>query len=273
MEAMRSLQLQQYHNLFLSQNKRADGRGFEDFREIEVELNTIETADGSCAVRFGNTCVICGVSAMIVKPSPAEPDKGLIEIVCKLPPNALHDFKWSRDAFADQEVILSSKLKEIVSSSNSLDLKQLNIEEGNHVWSLSLEIIVLDYDGNILDTCLTAVLGCLACTSLPVVEVGEETDNPLTQFVFKKERIPLVLKSFPFSTTFAVFGEDVVVSDPTAEEESLSGSSVSLVISYPDQLIVSIIKDGGNVIGDDMLLSKVVFAQNRTRILQEKMTK
>lgn len=35
-----------------------------DFRDASLNLNTIHTADGSAAVKIGNTAVICGIKAV-----------------------------------------------------------------------------------------------------------------------------------------------------------------------------------------------------------------
>lgn len=45
-------------------NKRNDGRQLMDFRDASLNLNTIHTADGSAAVKLGNTAVICGIKAV-----------------------------------------------------------------------------------------------------------------------------------------------------------------------------------------------------------------
>lgn len=270
MEALRSLQLQQFHQLFLSQGKRSDGRTFNSFRATEVKMNPIESADGSCCVRLGNTSIICGVRARIEEPKPSDPSKGTLDITCKLPPNSLHSFKWSRDAHADQETMMSSRLKEILWSSSCLDMSQLVIQDGKAVWSLDIEVIVLDFDGNILDTALTALIGCLASTSLPGVEKKDDSDgNPVNEYVFSEDKIPLKLDSFPFSSSFALFEgpDDMMLTDATSEEEILSSSSLSIIISHPSSKIVSICKDGGAVVSDETLLNRVSVAQERSGLL------
>lgn len=270
MEALRCLQLQQFHSIFLDQKKRSDGRSFNEFRPIDVTAKPVDSADGSFSLRLGNTCVLTGVKGKIEEPNPSDPAKGMIEVTCKLPPNALHDFKWSRDSSADQEIVLSSRLKDILTSSGCLDLSQLVIQEEKHVWSLEVEVIVLDFDGNIFDSCLACIIGCLAFTSLPKVEVGQETDNPVDQFIFKEERIPLKLKSFPFSTTIAIFEGGILLVDPTVEEESLSRSSLEIVVSHPDHLVVSLSQYGEHTIPDDKMLDKIDVAFERSLFLYNK---
>ena len=46
---------------FLDNAIRPDGRSFDSFREISVGVSTIETAQGSAIVRYGNSTIIAGV--------------------------------------------------------------------------------------------------------------------------------------------------------------------------------------------------------------------
>ena len=107
-QVFRSLQLNQYHDLFLKQSKRSDGRSFTAFRDTDIKSNVIDTADGSCIVKLGNTTVICGIKGTIEEKSTLAGDAGLVEITISLPVN----FKnWSKDQLKDQEEIFSHKIE------------------------------------------------------------------------------------------------------------------------------------------------------------------
>ena len=43
------------------QGRRADGRGFNEFREIKIETGYITKAEGSARVKIGNTQVVAGI--------------------------------------------------------------------------------------------------------------------------------------------------------------------------------------------------------------------
>lgn len=49
----KTLQLREYHELFLTQGVRTDGRAFDQFRDVIVAKNTVSTADGSSMVKLG----------------------------------------------------------------------------------------------------------------------------------------------------------------------------------------------------------------------------
>lgn len=54
-----------YYRNYIAHNIRPDGREFEAFRPIRINVKSIGTADGSSIVKLGNTTVICGIKAVI----------------------------------------------------------------------------------------------------------------------------------------------------------------------------------------------------------------
>ncbi|OQR71767.1 exosome complex component RRP43-like [Tropilaelaps mercedesae] len=46
---------------------RKDSRALNSHRALEMTVGPIKSADGSCLVRFGNTCVLCGMRAEITE--------------------------------------------------------------------------------------------------------------------------------------------------------------------------------------------------------------
>ena len=259
-DAFRSLQLQQYHNLFLSKKERADGRKLMQFREVDVTMSPVETADGSCCARSGNSSVICGSKLLIQAPDPDKPDQGLVEVTCKLPPNSLYKYKWNKDAYADEEQVMASLIRSILLSSECLDWEQLVIEEGKDVWELGLEVICLDFDGNILDVALTAIVGCLMCTSVPEVLTRAESGD---RFTFTDRRKALKLKSYPVSSSFAMMIPGVTLADATVEEEILSNGIVNIVVNHPDNSIVRLHKETGLSMSQELMLDLMAEAEKR----------
>ena len=274
-EAFRSLQLDQYHELFLSKQTRADGRQLMQFRDADISMNPVETADGSCCVRFGNSCVMCGSKLLIQAPDAAHPDQGLLDVSVKLPPNSLYKYKWNKDAYADEEQVMESQIRKLLLSSECLDLSQLVIESASDVWQLSLEVICLDFDGNIMDVAVAAVIGCLMCTQVPLVLPDKRPDG---LFTFTGDKKALALKRYPLSSTYAIMGAPaagaddghhalVVLADATVEEDMLSSGSVSITTSIPDKNIVRLHKDGGLPMEHQLLFDLMSDAEKRAELL------
>lgn len=53
-----------YYRNYIAHEIRPDGREFEAFRPIRINVKSIGTADGSAIVKLGNTTVICGIKAV-----------------------------------------------------------------------------------------------------------------------------------------------------------------------------------------------------------------
>ena len=262
-DVFRSLQLQQYHQLFLSERKRADGRSLRQFRDIDVTIGPVESADGSCCARFGNSSVICGSKLLIQAPEPGDPAAGLLEVTVKLPPNSLYKYKWSKDAYADEEQVMALQIRNILLSSKCVDLRQLVINPGSDVWLLSLEVICLDFDGSIMDVSVAAIMGCLMSTTVPVVLTKQEDSREGEHFTFTDERKPLHLNSFPISSTYAVMSPEITIADPTVEEEILSSGIVNIVIDHPDKRVVRLHKEHGIPVSEELVSELIDDAESR----------
>ena len=72
----------------INNGKRADGRDFDQRREIVVEPGIISKAEGSAKVTLGDTQVIVGVKPSIGEPFADTPDVGVLMTNCELLPMA-----------------------------------------------------------------------------------------------------------------------------------------------------------------------------------------
>jgi len=72
----------------LSRGKRLDGRNFESYRDLEIEIGIIDKANGSAKVKLGNTEVLAGVKVETGEPFEGLEDKGA-DNVCR---GAAHSF-------------------------------------------------------------------------------------------------------------------------------------------------------------------------------------
>ena len=59
----------------LKEGKRADGREFDQVRELTIDVNVIPKAEGSARVRLGDTEVVAGVKVQPERPFPDTGDK------------------------------------------------------------------------------------------------------------------------------------------------------------------------------------------------------
>ena len=79
-----------------------------------------------------------------------------------------------------------------------------------------------------------------------IVVVSEENGGKLEKDAVNKERMKLTLKSIPFSL-ICIRHKNYILADPTAEEESIMETVVTVVLDSSSQL-VSLYKPGGPVL-------------------------
>jgi len=99
-----------YLERYISEDVRPDGRGFEDWREVSVNVGSISTAHGSALVRMGDTRIVCGVKAEIAEPELDKPHEGFLVPNLDLP--ALCSPKFKPGPPAEEAQILSERLNE-----------------------------------------------------------------------------------------------------------------------------------------------------------------
>ncbi|KAF5321293.1 hypothetical protein D9619_000194 [Psilocybe cf. subviscida] len=192
-------------------------------------IGSISTADGSALVRIGETTVVCGVKAEIAEPELDREGEGFLVPNLDLP--AMCSARFKPGPPAEEAQVLSEKLNQALLSSNVLPLKSLCIEHGKAAWVLYVDATCINYDGNAFDATLLAMVAALKNTTLP-----QATYNPDTQRTTcsrKVPRLPLQLEeqNLPIGMSFGIFDEKYVLADPTAFEDPLLESSLSVVLA------------------------------------------
>lgn len=193
--------------------KRADGRKFEEYRNIEIETGVASKAEGSARVKIGNTQVMVGIKMDVGEPYPDSPDMGVLTTAAELIPLASPDFEAGPPR--EDAIELARVVDRGVRESEVVELEKLCIEEGEKVWIIFIDIHVLDYDGNLFDAASLAALAAIFTTKVPAerFELGED--------------YPLPLKDLPVSCTSVKFN-DVVVFDPSLDEEEIAEARLTV---------------------------------------------
>lgn len=183
---------------------------------------------------------------------------------------------------------ISNRLDRIVASCEVVRLQDLAVGEvaEDMVWVLYCDLYCLEYDGNVLDAAMVALLAALQDTKLPVLERLEGAE-PDAQLVVSETAPPraLVLQHLPATLSFAVV-DSHIVADPTLEEESLGGSTdvdaallgggaaevgatsdSFTVVTDEEQRLCGVHKAGGSPLADSQLRECVELARARGRHL------
>jgi exosome complex component RRP42 len=195
--------------------KRADGRAFDEFRDIKIETGVVLKAEGSAKVKIGNTQVLTGIKMDVGEPYPDTPDQGVMTTAAELIPLASPDFESGPP---DKEAIeLARVVDRGIRESKLIDVEKLCIEPNEKVWIVFIDIHILDYDGNLFDAASLASLAALMTTKVPAerFELGEN--------------YPLPLRDPPVSVTSVKFN-GTCVTDPFLDEEEIAEARLTVAV-------------------------------------------
>lgn len=206
----------------LKKGQRGDGRSPESVRNIKIETNVIEKAEGSAIVSLGSTMAIAGVKVNIGIPYSDSPDKGVQIVNAELIPLASPVFEPGPPGEDDVEI--SRVVDRAIRSSEAIDLSRLVLIPGRKVWCVYIDIYALNHDGNLFDAAMLAAMAALLTAKIPKVEVINDS------LMFTDEKISLPMKNIPVTVTFAKIDDEIVV-DPSYEEELVMDARITFGIS------------------------------------------
>lgn len=259
-------QPKEYFKKFLENDVRPDNRELGEFRPTVLNIGCVSTAEGSALVKLGNTTIMCGIKAEIATPDANKPKEGFLVPNVELSPICSPSFRPGPPG--EQAQVLSQNMADLLQRSECVKLEDLCICAGKLVWVLHIDLVCLDYDGNVMDACTLALISALKNTSLPAVTVDEDTGDIKTD---PTSLSPLPVASCPVSTSFIIFDHTVLLVDPTNEEERLATGAVTVITEGEN--LISIYKPGGSALTDDQLDTCIDRAMERSteaaRLIQE----
>jgi len=205
----------------LSKGERVDGRKPDEFREVKIETNLLEKSDGSAMVSIGDTKVIAGVKVEIDEPFPDVPDKGVLMVNVEILPLAS---AYVEPGPPDEEAIELARIVDRgIRESGMVELDKLVLIPGKKVYSVFVDINVVDICGNVIDAAHLASAAALLTTSYKeyVVESGE--------LVPSGRRVKLPTVELPVSVTAAIIKDKILV-DPSGDEEALMNARITVSV-------------------------------------------
>jgi len=237
----------EFYKHFLKENVRPDGRELLKFRDALLNIGSINTARGSALVRLGHTMVICGISAELAEPKATTPDKGFFVPNVDLPPSCSN--KYRPGPPSDDAQILSQFVLDVATNSEVLKLENLCIATKKLAWVIYADIQCISHDGNLKDAIIAALYAALRNTKLPTVEYNEETADVQVK---QDQLFQLPIQTCPVSSTFALFQDEILLADPTNEEEEISNGTITIVVNSEGKLCM-VSKPGGAEMKEEKL--------------------
>jgi exosome complex component RRP42 len=212
----------------LSRGKRLDGRNFESYRDLEIEIGIIDKANGSAKVKLGNTEVLAGVKVETGEPFEGLENKGALIMSAEVLPTASSHVEPGPP---DEEAIeLSRVVDRGVRESKMLDLDKLSLIPGKIVYTIFVDCSIINSDGNLLDATSYAVVSALLTCKLPVYEVQGD------KVVDTGNIMPPPVTTIPVSVTAVRIGDSVLL-DPSMEEEACMDARITITTQSDGDLV------------------------------------
>uniref|UniRef100_A0A0E0K0Y9 Protein ECERIFERUM 7 n=1 Tax=Oryza punctata TaxID=4537 RepID=A0A0E0K0Y9_ORYPU len=243
----------------LQSDLRVDGRRPFDFRRLKILFGR---EDGSAEVQLGDTRVMGYATAQLVQPYKDRPNEGTLAIFTEFSPMADPAFEPGRPGESAIELgrVVDRGLRwwspEIaVWESRAVDMESLCVVAGKHVWSVRVDLHILDNGGNLIDAANIAALAALSTFRRPECTVGGEDGQQVTVHDPEvRDPLPLTIHHLPIAVTFAYFGEgNIMVIDPTYKEEAVMGGRMTATINSNGD-VCSIQKAGGEGVMSSVIM-------------------
>jgi len=190
-----------------NQDKRIDGRGRWDMREITLETDCLYNAEGSAKVVWGETVVYAGVKFEVRQPWPDRPTSGSLMCGAELRPVAGR--KYEPGPPSPESIELGRVVDRGIRESGCIDMEALCIVPGEKVWGVMIDIHVLSDRGNIFDASGLAAIAALRTAVVPAERFDVGDDHPLP------------ISDTPVMASFQRIGGRFVLD--ACEEEELAG--------------------------------------------------
>ncbi len=218
--------MQENYALELIQNgKRIDGRKFDEFRKIEIETGIIKNAEGSARVKFGNTEVIAGVKLNLGTPFADTPNEGTLMVNAEFSPIASPDFEAGPPS--EDAVELARVVDRGIRESHTIDLEKLVITAGEKVWTIFVDIHIINHAGNLLDAAALAAVAALHNAQVPKLDGDQVVRGEFSG------KLPIEFK--PITVTVCKIGK-IFILDTLLEEEKVLDSRLVVAVRDDDKI-------------------------------------
>ena len=216
----------------LEEGERLDGRSFTQLRRLAVNFGK---QSGSCDITLGKTRVISSIKCRTVEPTEFRPKEGFLDFQVSMSPMA--DVMYASNRKSQENVDSIRRLmNRVLVTSKAVDVESLCLVPGKKVWSIRVDITVIEDDGNIVDTVCIATLASLLHFKRPEVTIRgtEVTIHPESE----RDPVPLNIQHVPIVISFGIMPNDIIITDPTLQELSIASGVISVAVNTLNQVCV-----------------------------------
>lgn len=243
----------------LAKNVRYDGRKATEFRPITIEYNISKSAEGSARVRIGQTEVLVGVKLGVEKPYADTSEQGNLMVNAELLP--LSSPKFESGPPGEQAIELARVVDRGIRESHAIDTHKLCITPKEAVWSVMIDVISINDDGDLLDAAGIAALAALRSARFPkyedkAVDYMMRTDTPLPL----SDAEPLLVTVYKIGAHFIV--------DPIPDEEQVYDARLTVAVTKKGELS-ALQKGGAGPLSVDDIDKMVALAQEQAGLIRK----
>lgn len=204
----------------VSKGKRDDNRGLMEYRDIEIEINPIQRANGSARVRLGNTEVLVGVKVDVGEPFPDTPENGVQIVNAELNSIASPDFEEGPPR--PEAIELARVVDRGIREGKAIDTSKLCITPGEKVWLVFIDIYPINADGNLFDA---AALGAIVALKNARFPKYDKKTEEIKHDELTNDKLPI--KTTPILNTYGKVNGSIIL-DPTSSEEKVIDARISV---------------------------------------------
>ena len=113
-------------------DQRLDGRKRFEGRDLEIEIDCLYNAEGSCRVRMGDTIVLAGVKFQIMTPYPDRPTQGGLMTSAEIRP--VCGPNWEPGPPSEESIEMGRVVDRGIRESGCIDTNELCILPGEKAW-------------------------------------------------------------------------------------------------------------------------------------------
>ncbi len=206
----------------LIKDKRLDGRGLMDYRDLKIEVGQIVKANGSALVTLGNTKIMTGVKLETGSPFPDTPTEGVLVCNAELVPLASPSFEPGPPS--EDAIELARVVDRGIREAKAVDTTKLCIVPGKKVFMVYVDIYVLDHDGNLFDASSIASIAALLNAKMKEFTVGDDGEP-----VFGESSTKLPVVNYPVEVTTVKIDNKLLV-DPSLDEEAAADARLTVAV-------------------------------------------
>eukprot|EP00045_Choanoeca_perplexa_P006032 m.50508 g.50508 ORF g.50508 m.50508 type:complete len:334 (-) comp13428_c0_seq1:46-1047(-) len=243
---------------------RLDGRHLNEHRACKI--NYLEE-HGFVEASLGNTKALCQVQCSVVAPSADRPSEGFFRYNANLSATASPSFSDNRQSTTVIELV--RLLERAFRESRALDPESLCIQSGTKVWAISVNVTILNDDGNLADVAVLVAMAGLLHFRRPYVSV--EGDHVKIHAMDEHEPVSLSIHHRPLAVSIAsIDGGQFLLIDPTPLEEAVADGVLTVCMNGHGE-ICCINSGGGTPLSKSQMLEMLHLVRRKHAVINQEL--